>query len=121
MAPSPAEPLSSFRSADRTRRQRIVEAVQRGEALADPADARLAVALAESWLREHRYGLALIPVTMLVYGLVLSLGGNRSAGVVFGSSVLLGVFLFSVMFPIFRIKGGKLKRAVAANRRVCGE
>lgn len=121
MTPSSTEPLRSFRNVERPRRQRIVEAVQRGEALADPADARLAVALAESWLRQHRYGFALIPVTVLVYGVVLSLGGNRTAGVVLGSSVLLGVFLFGVMFPIHRIKGRKLQRAVAANRDVCGE
>lgn len=120
MAPSSAEPLRSFRNADRPRRQRIVEAVQRGEALTDPADARLAVALGESFLRQHRYGLALIPVAMLVYG-VLGVSGNRSAGLVAGSSVLLGVFLFSVMFPINRIKGRKIQRAIAANREVSGE
>lgn len=109
-----------WRSTDRGRRQRVIQAVQAGERLGNPADARLALGLAQSWRRQFKVLRCLIPIAMLIY-VVIGLRSGRNAALVLGSCVLLGAFISAIMLPILRMHTRRLERAEDANRTMSGQ
>lgn len=105
----------AWRAMDRRSRERITLAIQRGEYLKDPREARLAAGLAERWRRQNRFFPLLIPATMVVY-ILMALSLALSITLVVGSSLLLGAVLSVVALPIWRMKNRRLERAESANR-----